>query len=75
MSQTPEQDKARQRFQLGVAMTLVIASMIFPFWYVWEKGILADDELVKTIVIGFWTLVVAGAGMAYSIFGLGRKVT
>jgi len=65
----------REKIQLGIALVLVVLAISIPTWYVLEVGITAEDELVKQIVIGSWTLVVAGAGAAFSLYGLGRKVT
>lgn len=69
------EDKTRQRMQLAFVLILVSMSIALPAWYVVETGISTDDELVKTILIGAWTLTIAGAGMAFSQIGLGRKVT
>lgn len=66
---------ARQNIQLGIALALVIIAIGIPVLYVAEKGVTSDDELIKTIVVGSWTLAIAGAGAAFSLFGLGRKVS
>jgi len=71
----PEEDPLRQKLQLIIAVVLVAVVIALPTWYVIEKGITADDQLVVTIITGAWTLAVAGAGAAFAIFGLGRKVT
>ncbi len=64
----------REKIQLGLALTLVLMAISVPTAYIVSVGISADNEIVKTIVIGSYTLVVAGAGAAFSLFGLGRKV-
>ena len=69
------EDKTRQKMQLAFVLILVTMSIALPAWYVIEVGIQSDDELVKTILVGAWTLTIAGAGMAFSQIGLGRKVT
>ena len=69
------EDKTRQRIQLAFVLILVAMSISLPAWYVIEKGITSDDDLVKTVLVGAWTLTIAGAGMAFSQIGLGRKVT
>ncbi len=69
------EDKTRQKMQLAFVLILVSLTIALPSWYVFETGITSEDELVKTILIGSWTLAIAGAGMAYSQIGLGRKVS
>lgn len=69
------EDKTRQRMQLAFVLILVTLTIALPTWYVLEEGISSNDELVKTILVGSWTLAIAGAGMAYSQIGLGRKVS
>jgi hypothetical protein len=69
------EDKTRQKMQLAFVLILVSMSIALPAWYVIEVGIQSDDELVKTILVGAWTLTIAGAGMAFSQIGLGRKVS
>jgi len=68
-------DIFRQRMQLAFVLILVTLTIALPIWYVFKIGISADDEFVKTVLIGSWTLAIAGAGMAYSQIGLGRKVS
>ena len=68
-------DVWRQRIQLVIAVTLIVLVVAIPAWYVISIGITAEDEMVNTIVIGSWTLAIAGAGAAFSLFGLGRKVS
>ena len=75
MSINPSPDIWRQRIQLGIAVTLVILAIGIPIWYVIRVGITSDNELVQTMITGFWVLTIDGAGAAYSLFGLGRKVT
>lgn len=75
MGTEPSPDIWRQRIQLGIAVTLVILAIGIPVWYVVTVGITSDNELVNTMITGFWVLTIAGAGAAYSLFGLGRKVT
>ena len=75
MSTEPSPDVWRQRIQLGIAVTLVLFAIGIPIWYVVKVGITSDNELVQTMITGFWVLTIAGAGAAYSLFGLGRKVT
>lgn len=70
-----ETDPFRQKMQLAFILILVSLTVILPTWYVIETGIDAEDEFVKTILVGAWTLAIAGAGMAYSQIGLGRKVS
>jgi hypothetical protein len=74
MSINPSPDIWRQRIQLGIAVTLVILAIGIPIWYVIRVGI-TSDELVQTMITGFWVLTISGAGTAYSLFELGRKVT
>lgn len=74
MSSTPN-DPVRQKIQLAFILILVSLTIVLPSWYVYTIGIDAEDELVRTILVGSWTLAIAGAGMAYSQLGLGRKVT
>ncbi len=68
-------DVWRQGIQLAIAVTLIVLVISIPAWYVIATGITTDDEMVNTIVIGSWTLAIAGAGAAFSLFGLGRKVS
>ncbi len=75
MSINPSPDIWRQRIQLGIAVTVVILAIGIPIWYVIRVGITSDNELVQTMITGFWVLTIAGAGAAYSLLGLGRKVT
>lgn len=72
--QTPN-DPFRQKMQLAFVLILVIITISLPLMYVYHVGVASDDEFVKTILIGSWTLAIAGAGMAYSQIGLGRKVS
>jgi len=67
--------EAREKLQLLIAVTLVALIISIPAFYVLDKGVGGDDSLVKTIVTGSWTLLIAGAGAAFSLFGLGRKVS
>jgi len=75
MSTNPTDDITRQRIQLALAVVLVSLAIFFPVWYVVTVGITADNELVNTIIVGSWTLAIAGAGAAFSLFGLGRKIS
>jgi len=75
MSAQQPPDIWRQRTQLAIAIILVGIVIAVPTWYVIETGITADNETVTTIVVGSWTLAIAGAGAAFSLFGLGRKVS
>lgn len=74
-TQTNPSDVLRQRAQIAIAVTLVIMVIAIPAWYVIEVGITEDNETVNMIIIGSWTLAIAGAGAAFSLFGLGRKVS
>ena len=65
----------REKIQLVIAVILIGLIMAIPATFVYLTGVTGDNELVKTIVTGSWTLVVAGAGAAFSLFGLGRKVS
>jgi hypothetical protein len=73
--EAPHDSTVRQKTQLIFVVILVSMTIILPIWYVTEVGIDFDDELVKTIIVGSWTLAIAGAGMAFSQIGLGRQVT
>lgn len=72
--QTPN-DPFRQKIQIIFVIILVSMSISMPLMYVYHVGIATDDEFIKTILIGSWTLAIAGAGMAFSQIGLGRKVS
>ena len=64
----------RQNIQVILAIVLVSIAIIMPVWYVISVGITAEDSLVNTMITAAWTLSIAGAGAAFSLFGLGRKV-
>jgi len=64
---------AREKTQLIIAIVLIGASISIPIGYILHKGF--DDELVKTMVTGLFAIALAGVGAAYSLLGLGRKVT
>jgi uncharacterized membrane protein len=66
--------EARQNIQLILALVLVSISIILPVWYIITVGITADNTLVTTMITAAWALSIAGAGAAFSLFGLGRKV-
>ena len=68
-------DTIRQYTQLVLAIILVSIAIVFPVWYVVDVGVTSEDEFVGTVVTGAWTLAIAGAGAAFSLFGLGRKVS
>jgi len=74
MSST-ETSPLRQNIQMALVLVLISVSIGMPVWYVVEVGVTSEDEFVQTVVTGSWVLTIAGAGAAFSYFGLGRKVS
>ena len=76
MSETQTQnDPFRQKVQMAFVIVLVTMAITLPLLYVYHVGIATEDDFIKNVLIGSWTLVVAGIGMAFSQIGLGRKVS
>ena len=68
-------DPIRQKMQLVVIAALIIGCFIVVGAYVNAQGLTSGDEIVKLIVMAAVTLMIAGAGAAWSLIGMGRKVT
>lgn len=71
---TPD-DKYRRQIQLVVIAACIIGCFMVVGGYVFTKGLTSGDKIVEMVVMGAVTLIIAGAGMAWSQIGLGRRVT
>jgi len=69
--QLVQDDRARRYGQIIMAFILVGFSIGFVVWYAVEK---ADTAFLNYMAVGLMSLVFAGVGAAYAIFGLGRTV-
>lgn len=61
----------RENSQIIIALILVTFTLAWCTWYLVYK---ADPDIQRIAFISLFTLVIAGAGAAYAIFGLGRTV-
>lgn len=66
-----DNDKVRRNGQIGIAIMLIVFAMAFLTAYAYLK---ADDAFLVYMATGILSLVFAGIGAAFAIFGLGRTV-
>ncbi len=66
-----DQDKARRNGQIVIAITLIVFAMGFLAVYAFYK---ADAAFLAYMATGILSLVFAGIGAAFAIFGLGRTI-
>ena len=66
-----KEDEARRRGQLGIAITLIVASLAIIGGYLYFSK---DMEFFKFMAYGMVALVIAAIGSSYNIFGLGGRV-
>ena len=66
-----DNDKVRRIGQIGIAITLIAFAIGFVAVYAFYK---ADTAFLTYMATGILSLVFAGIGAAFAIFGLGRTV-
>ena len=66
-----ESDKIRKSGQIAIALVLIGFALVFLGLYAFFK---ADDAFLSYLAVGMASLVFAGIGAAFAIFGLGRTV-
>lgn len=66
-----DNDAIRRIGQIGIAITLIAFALGFTAVYAFYK---ADDAFLTFMATGILSLVFAGIGAAFAIFGLGRTV-
>lgn len=66
-----DSDRTRRNGQIGIALGLIIFAMAFLSIYAFFK---ADAAFLTYMATGVLSLVFAGIGAAFAIFGLGRTV-
>ena len=66
-----DSDETRKNGQIGIALGLIVFAMAFLSIYAFFK---ADAAFLTYMATGVLSLVFAGIGAAFAIFGLGRTV-
>lgn len=66
-----DNDKVRKNAQIGIALSLIVFAMVFLIIYAFYY---ADSAFLTYMATGILSLIFAGIGAAFAIFGLGRTV-